>query len=115
MSFNRYQVIFLASPIVWAVYFVIVYLLNEAACKIGLLRDSFVGISIFLMLPALAATVYVTWMSWRSANHPVAEHGGEINAAETERFTGQVGVWLNGLFVVLTLGVGVAAMVLLPC
>lgn len=114
MRVNRQQIIFLASPIAWAVYFIVVYLLTEAACKIGLLRESFVGISIFLMLPTLAVTGTVTLLSWRTAQRS-APQGGEVNPTETEQFAGHVGVWLNGLFVVLTLGVGVSAMVLLPC
>lgn len=117
MSDKMRQRILLASPISWAVYFTAVYLLVEAACNIGLWRNAAATIILVLMVPTLIITAGVTYQSWQATQNrePVADPSGEVNHEDTNYFIGQVGVWLNLLFVILTIGVGVTAFALQPC
>lgn len=109
---------FLASPIAWSVYFVVVYLLVEAACRIGLLRDAVEAVTLGLMLPTLAVIGYVGLQSRSVQGHADeadADPTGEIDHRQMQAFAGQVGIWMCGVFALLTLAVGVSALALPPC
>lgn len=115
---NNYHLYFLLSPVAWGVYFTAVYLLIEAACTIGLLRDFVVGLTLILMVPTLGLVLFAGYKSQQlQSAMPTASANpeSEENREETLRFSARVGLWLSGLFVILTLGVGATALVLQPC
>ena len=108
----------LVSPIAWSIYFMTVYLLIEAACGIGLLREAAEALILIGMLPTLAVIIYAAWQGRSVQKQPdrrEIEAREEINPAHMKEFSGQVGLWLSGVFVLLTLAVGVTALVLPPC
>lgn len=115
---NTYRLYFLLSPVIWGVYFTAVYLLIEAACSIGLLRDFVVSLTLILMVPTLGLVLFAGYKSQQLQNAEttiIADPESEENIEETLRFAARVGLWLSGLFVILTLGVGTTALVLQPC
>ena len=91
----------LTGPIVWTVYFMVVYLLVEAACEMVVLGETAVLpltlLVTFITGAIIAAAVY---QAWRSAD---------------ESFANKSSVSLNILFLLLTLAVGVTVLVLKPC
>ncbi len=114
----RESITLLASPIAWSVYFVTVYLLVEFACHMGPLLGAVRALTLILMLPTLAVVAY-TWRRGRLAQERAAQAEAdpesEENPGEMQYFSGEVGIWLSGLFVLLTLAVGATALVLQPC
>ncbi len=112
------RITFLASPIAWSLYFIAVYLLVELACGLGLLLGAVRALTLVLMLPTLAVIIYVGWRGRSEQEHAeqmVADAESEENPAQTQHFSGQVAIWLSGVFVLLTLAVGATALVLQPC
>ena len=117
-AINNYSLHFLLSPVAWGVYFTAVYLLVEAACNIGLLREYVVGLTLFFTVLTLGLVLFSAYKSWQlqsTVTTEMADLESEENPVETRRFAAWVGLWLSGLFVILTLGVGVTALVLQPC
>jgi hypothetical protein len=109
---------FLASPVAWSAYFVAVYLLVEFACGVELLVGAVRPLTLILMLPTLVVIGYAGWrgrLAKQQAAQTEADPGSEEDPAQTQYFSGQVGIWLSGLFVLLTLAVGATALVLQPC
>lgn len=109
---------FLASPVAWSVYFVAVYLLVEFACGVELLVGAVRPLTLILMLPTLAVIGYAGWrgqLAKQQAAQTEADSESEENPAQTQDFSGQVGIWLSGVFALLTLAVGATALVLQPC
>jgi hypothetical protein len=109
---------FLASPLDWSVYYIVVYLLVEFACGLGLLIGAVRALTLALMLPTLAVIIYAGWRG-QAGQAQAAQMKGELESeedpAQMQHFSGEVGVWLSGVFVLLTLAVGAAALVLQPC
>jgi len=105
---------FVGSPAVWTLYFVAVYVLNEAACKLTLLGATAVlPVATVLALLTLAAVGYAGWLAyqaWREGDGAEAEDGGGNG-----RFLGLTGLLLSSLFALMTVAVWVAAWVLRPC
>lgn len=115
---SKEQFALLASPIAWSVYFIFVYLLIEAACGIGLLREAAEVLVLIGMLPTLAVIIYAAWQGQsvqKQANSTEVEAMEEVNPAHMKEFSAQVGYWMSAVFVLLTLAVGVTALVLSPC
>ncbi|MAT96985.1 MAG: hypothetical protein CL608_07575 [Anaerolineaceae bacterium] len=114
----RESITFLASPIAWSAYFIAVYLLVELACGVGLLLGAVRALTLILMLPTLAVIVYAGRRGQTAQEHAAqmeADPESEENPAQMQLFSGQIGIWISGLFVLLTLAVGATALVLQPC
>lgn len=103
----------------WSIYFVVVYLLIEAACRIGLLRNVVEPLTLVLMVPTLAAIAYAAWPGpfgpSATAVRPDDENLPEVDPQFNQEFAHQVGWWLGIIFLLLTLAVGVTPLVLMPC
>ena len=97
---------FLAGPIIYGVYFLIVYTMGEFGCFAGLQRFTFLGWNV-IRLTTIGATVvavlaivvagFSTFRSWRRLrdNPPNPED-------DDPRFMLLVGTWLTGIFGVVT-------------
>ena len=112
------RIAFLASPTAWSTYFIVVYLLVELACGIGLLRRAVEALTLILMLPTLAVIIYAGLRErsgQKQATQSDIDPASEVDVRQMQHFAGEVGIWLSGLFVLLTLAVGAAALVLQPC
>lgn len=102
----------LAGPIIYAVYFIIGYMLAEAACRTSFLNASLGGYSALLVvvegltllsgLATLAAAVY-SYRLWR------ADHGQDARAAGAHAFMAFGSLLLNLLFflIITVTGIGV--------
>ena len=91
----------LTGPIVWTVYFMAVYLLVEAACEMVVLGETAVlPVTLLLTFITLALIAAAGYQAWR---------------IDDDTFVNKSSVWLNTLFLLLTLAVGVAVLVLKPC
>lgn len=99
---------FVLSPVVWTVYFVVMYVLNEAACRLPLLLPgAFFPLATVSTVLTLGLIGLAVWWAWRALR--------EGDGAGNGRFLGLSGLLLGGLFVVMTTAVWVAALVLMPC
>jgi hypothetical protein len=121
----------LLSPVAWMIYFVLIYLLDEAACALNILRFPLWGRVTAVMLLMLVLTLltllltlyagYLGWKLWRqakaasqSANQQTSEWEHET-AIGRDLFVGKSGVMLSSLFVLLTLAVALSIVWLRPC
>ncbi|MCA9973927.1 MAG: hypothetical protein KC425_27130 [Anaerolineales bacterium] len=99
---------FIASPVVWTVYFVTVYVLDEAACKLTLLAPTAVfPITSLLTLLTLGIIAYAGALAYRAWREGDDEGSG--------RFLGWAGLLLCALFALVTVATWGAAWVLMPC
>jgi chromate transport protein ChrA len=91
----------LTGPIVWTGYFMVVYLFVEAACEMVILSETAV-LPLTLVLTLLTGGIIAAagYQAWRSND---------------ESFANASSVFLNALFLLLTLAVGVTVLVLPPC
>lgn len=107
----------LLGPIAYSIYFLLGYMLAEAACKADLLRFRFLGMAGLaateLLLTLLTAAIIgggmvLTLRLWqRTAGQPL-----EQSAA---RFLAFCALWLNPFFILTTLVTGGALLFLQPC
>lgn len=127
-STRRQTLALLLSPVVWMTYFMLIYLLDEAACGLHLLTFQvwpgvMAVILIMLLLSLLTLGVigysgYLSWQVWRQAEagREAADSGPDQEATFiSDIFVGTSGVMLSGLFALLTLVVMVGVVVLRPC
>ncbi len=117
--------ILLASPLVWCLYFSVVYLLAEAGCAINIpwLKFEVAGLP-GLSVVVIASTVIASFATlyyggramrvWR-ANKPTVAQSAEPPAHERNQFMALAGFLLSALFLASTLLMGVPALVLQPC
>lgn len=99
---------FILSPVVGTAYFMVVYVLDEAACKLTFLSPTAVSpITTLLTLLTLAVIGYAGWLAYQAWQQGDGEGNG--------RFLGLSGLFLCGLFALMTVAVWVAAWVLMPC
>lgn len=100
----RWTWLFLAGPLLWYLYFWIVYLAAEVGCAAGA-GGLVTWVTIGMSVATIVAIAYYTLKAARG----FAEGGGD------ERPLVRAGYLLGGLFLVATLFVGVPAMALQPC
>lgn len=98
---------FLAGPVIYAVYFLIVYTFGEFGCFAGIQRFTILGWNVIRLaivvttVVAVLATVAAGLGTYRSYRHMRAE---ELRPEEDDpRFMLLVGTWLTGMFVVIIL------------
>ncbi len=121
----------LAGPVVWIVYFMIGYVLIEAACKTPLFGFSLaglMGISIIVIGLTLVALVVLVWTGRMAYHHwlqlrDVVEPETEGEASFSSewlsvghgRFMAFTGLLLNSLFAIIIFATGLPALLLWPC
>lgn len=91
----------LTGPIVWTVYFMVLYGLVEAACEVVVFSDTAV-------LPLTLVLTFITGVV-------IAAAGYQAWRTEDESFANKSSISLNALFLLLTLAVGATVLVLQPC
>ena len=91
----------LTGPIVWTVYFMVVYVLVEAACELVVLAETAV-LPLTLIFTVITAVIIAiaAYQAWRR---------------QDDSFANQSSILLNALFFLLTLAVGTTVLVLQPC
>jgi hypothetical protein len=106
------------GPIVYSVYFLIVYFLVEGGCKSGLVRTQLFGfdsVSAWIVLLTLIATAatglggVVAWRGLRQSRHNIRRTDAYSH------FMGVAGLGLNGLFALLILLTGLPVLLLEMC
>ena len=99
---------FIISPLAWTLFFILVYVLSEAACGFGWFGPTAVlplaSLFAILTLGLICLAGWQAWAAWRWGD-----------GAGNGRFLGITGLLLCGLFTLMTIVVWVAAWVLLPC
>ena len=109
----------MGGPVVYTLYFLAAYFLGEAACMADLLRYRVLGLEAIsfwiLLLTVVTAVVigYGAWLAygnWQQTNERTRDDGASYAA-----FMAFVGLWLSGLFTVLTLATGLPALFLVLC
>lgn len=103
----RWAWLFLAGPILWYVYFWVVYLVAEAGCATGsnaVVTWATIGLT-------GVTTVAVAHQAWRARR---ARGTSDSSVAHEASMTG-VGFRMGAFFVLATVFVGVPALVLTPC
>jgi hypothetical protein len=110
----------LAGPLAWGGYFLLGYLLSDAACFLGLLRGEVLGLDllslvvILLSLPFLAASIYFafrTYRTWRVAK----QREQEMEAYDYNQFLSLSGFTLNILFILAIILTAAPLFFLQPC
>lgn len=91
----------LTGPVVWTVYFMTAYLWGEAACHLAILSETTV-------LPVILIFTFITLAL-------IATAGYQAWRIKDDSFANRSSIWLNGLFLFLTLAVGVSVLMLKPC
>jgi hypothetical protein len=122
----------LAGPIIYALYFITVYLLAEAACRTGLLAGTVGGLpllSVTVLIITLAAALctlvnglsnYHRWRQWQRRPPPRKRGLGEAeyataDSAPTVLFMALGGLLLSVLFTVMILFTGIPVFTLQAC
>lgn len=109
----------MGGPVIYTLYFLAVYFLGEAACLADLLRYRVLGLEaiafwVLLLTGATAVVIgYGAWLAygnWQQTQAQIADDGASYAA-----FMAFVGLWLSGLFTVLTLATGLPALFLVLC
>lgn len=99
---------FMTSPLAWTLYFILVYVLSEAACGFGWFAPT--AVFPLTSLFAILTLGLIGLAGWRAL---AAWRWGD--GAGNGRFLGLSGLLLCGLFALMTIAVWVAVWVLLPC
>ena len=114
----------LAGPVIWTVYFAVVYVLAEFGCRGGWLAGRLGGypaasvVSVVLTLAALAVAGVATfriWRRWQAVRGRRAAGAEWSQVEERGRFMVLAGLMLGLLFTYLILLTGVPALLLDPC
>ncbi len=109
----------LTGPIVYALHFIVVYLLVEIACRVGWLQFQLWGLSglsitvLGITLVAAAINAGAGVLEYREWRLRKEREGG--TSGTYAPLMSLVGVWLNGLFTLTILMTGAPALVLMPC
>lgn len=102
---KRLWFIFLAGPVIYAIYFLTVYVLGEFGCLAGIQHFNFWGINpihlgvVLLTVIAAFATLGVGLTAFRRWR--ILHKGAEDPDMDDPKFMLFVGLWLNGLFTVV--------------
>lgn len=113
----RYVVEPLAPPVIWIVYFMVVYLFAEGACVMGWATKRWAGlpgvsaVTVLVTLLACASIAYFTFRSW----HRWRDGGAEQATGSQTRSLGLMGFLSGLLFLLATLSVGLPALLMRPC
>lgn len=102
-------VLFLAGPVIWFVYFMVVYLFAEAGCSPGGLRVAPSVVTWFTVAVTVIAAIATATLAFRAARSLGEGSGGDWKLM---RWGGAI---LGGLFVLAILLVGAPALVFAPC
>lgn len=109
----------MGGPVVYTLYFLAVYFLGEAACIADLLRYRVLGleaISFWVLLLTVAAAVMIGYGAWLAyGNWQQTQARTPDVGASYAAFMAFVGLWLSGLFTVLTVATGLPALFLVLC
>jgi hypothetical protein len=109
----------LNGPIVYSVYFLIVYFLVEGSCKSGLINAQFLGfglvmsVIILLTVVAAVATAAAGWIAWRNLQH--AQRAPDRRDDAYSNFTLTAAIWLNGFFALMIVLTGLPVLLLEVC
>lgn len=105
----------LAGPTIYAVYFIVGYLLAEAICQSDLLRieasslpELLTGVTVLALLLALTAT-FLNYRNWRRKQERQEAEEGAV------AFMAFGGLLLGLLFTLLIVVTGLAVFLLVPC
>lgn len=106
----------LAGPVIYSIYFMAVYLLVEAACRARLLQGTVGGLTGLqgAVVGLTVASVVITLALARFAYRDV-QAATSVDAERNQRFMVQIGLWLSGFFVVVTLVTGMPILFLAVC
>lgn len=114
----------LTGPIVWSVYFLVVYAIVEVACWAGLQGSDLEGLNALsfivlgLTFAALLITFYfgfLAYRTWQRMSRHTANYAGQSQAEQRSGFMAFAGVLLSGLFALTILLNGIPALILRPC
>ncbi len=117
----------LLAPILWMAYFMLVYLLDEAACRLAFWHTAVWGPLTVVSLVSLLITgviflvmlypAYWGWQLWQKAKTEETEGRGVTvtERRQRDRFVGSSAMMLSLLFALLTIGLGLTFLVLEPC
>ncbi len=117
-SWNQVRLLtgLLLGPVVYSLYFLAVYLLVEAACRENLLvftRWGLDGLVVAVLGLTIAAIVLLLIGMLVSYGNQSAKLSEEAQA--NQHLIRQMGLWLSGFFVVVTLVTGVPILFLELC
>jgi len=113
---------FLITPVLWFVYFLVIYSLHGAGCAGGLNARTLLGTNLLqllmLLLTAAVAAVIValgvwSYRSWKRLLEQL--EGDELEAHGHMTFLAYGALLHAGLFLVATLWIGVPSVFLEPC
>lgn len=103
----------LASPILWMIYFVLIYALDEAVCQLEYLGSSVImTIMVISTVLMMGVTAFFGYHSWTLYQNSIKRSG--INQ-EQQQFMGYAGLLMNGFSMLLTLGLAVILWTLPLC
>lgn len=111
----------LTPPILWALYFVLIYSLHGMVC-VGGLENALIGkgslatllVILTLLAMALHAGVGIwAWRLWLKTNRRASSELSEMQ--QRARFLAAATAANAGLFLVATLWIGLPALILEPC
>ncbi|MDX1663977.1 MAG: hypothetical protein R3272_09295 [Candidatus Promineifilaceae bacterium] len=120
----------LVGPVLFSVLFMIVYFVAAAACQTGILLAPLFGLPLLIWLVILlslatlalilvrARRLYRHWRALRGAAHAPERRSlaaGTVEEENVEQFLSLLAASLNLLFIVATISLIIALLVLEPC
>ena len=116
---GRLWLIFLGGPVIYIIYFLVVWVLGEYGCLAGIERLRFFGwnpIRFGVVAMTTIATLitlsigFISFRRWRQLRQDPAR-----NDDDYELFMAFVGTWLNGLFTLAIVMTAIASFVESQC
>lgn len=113
---------FLIAPVLWFLYFIVIYSLQGVGCAMGLDENSIVGIAtlrFMLAIVTLAALVAIavsgvwSWKSWKNLLHELEEVEHQVH--NYSAFLAYGALLHAGLFFVATLWIGIPILLTDAC
>jgi hypothetical protein len=120
-SFRAAWLLLLAGPVLWALHFMAVYLVAEAACSAGDSTAEVLGlpwlsfVTVVATVVAAAATLILSVVAWRYWRARTDDPTGWIAGDERNAGLALGGFLLGLMFTVAILFVGLPAAFLDPC
>ena len=103
----------LGAPAAWLLKFQLMYIIVPWACPVPH-RIIYIHLLSLLVLALSAAAGYLSWREWTRAS-PSSPSSPDDTPASRTRFLAAMGMMNSTLFFLISLGQGIAALMLNPC
>jgi len=101
------------APLAWIIKFQLMYIIVPWACSVPH-RIIYIHLLSLLVLALSAAAGYLSWREWTRAGRQLPEND-DPHPHTLARFLALMGIMSSTMFFLISLGQGIAALMLNPC